>query len=134
MKTSATRAFATQLVLVSVLAIGSGGFLGFSIVNERQKISFSANRVRLLEQRIVETERLVAETGGAIAAAQSPEVLARRNEELALGLVRPVESQVVRVGEPVVARLAAKRNAEIFAAERGVNLAPVRFNLGGAQR
>jgi hypothetical protein len=49
--------------------------------------------------------------------------------------VRPSETQVVRVGESAVARLASKRNAEIFAAERGgQTLHPVSFNLGGAQR
>jgi hypothetical protein len=48
--------------------------------------------------------------------------------------VRPSETQVVRVGESAVARLASKRNAEIVAAERGATLQPVTFNFGGAQR
>ncbi|MEN9841916.1 MAG: hypothetical protein RL376_1716 [Verrucomicrobiota bacterium] len=127
-------AFATQLVIAALVVLGTGGGLGFAIVDLRHDISVSANNTRLIEQRILESERLVAEVGGAIAAEQSPEVLARRNQSLALGLVQPAEAQVVRVGESAVARLAAKRNAEIFAAERGEVVVPVRFNLGGAKR
>jgi len=135
MNSKNTRAFATQFVLSALVVLCAGGGLGFAIVDLRHDISVSANNTRLLETRVVATERLVAETSGAIAAAQSPEVLARRNETLALGLVRPSETQVVRVGESAVARLASKRNAEIFAAERGgQTLQPVSFNLGGAQR
>ncbi len=135
MNTKNTRAFATQLVLSALVVLGAGGGLGFAIVDLRHDISVSANNTRLLEQRVIETERLVAETSGAIAAAQSPEVLARRNQSLALGLMRPSETQVVRVGESAIARFASKRNAEIFAAERGApTLQPVSFNLGGAQR
>ena len=134
MNTKNTRAFATQLVLSALVVLGAGGGLGFAVVDLRHDIAVSANNTRLLEQRIVETERLVAATAGAIAAERSPLVLARRNESLALGLVRPSETQVVRVGESAVARLAAKRNAEIFAADRGAVPLPVSFNLGGASR
>lgn len=134
MNTKNTRAFATQLVLSALVVLGAGGGLGFAVVDLRHDIAVSANNTRLLEQRIIETERLVSATAGAIAAEQSPEVLARRNESLALGLVRPSETQVVRVGVSAVSRLAAKRNAEIFAADRGVVPQPVSFNLGGASR
>lgn len=134
MNTKNTRAFATQLVLSALVVLGAGGGLGFAIVDLRHDISVSANNTRLLEQRVIEAERLVAETAGAIAAQQSPQVLARRNESLGLGLVRPSETQVVRVGESAVARFASKRNAEIFAAERGAVVQPVSFNFGGAQR
>ena len=134
MNTKATSAFATQLVIAALVMLGTGGGLGFAIVDLRHDISVSANNTRMVEQRIMETERLVAEVGGAIAADQSPEVLARRNQSLALGLVQPSEAQVVRVGESAVSRLAAKRNAEIFAAERGEVVVPVSFNLGGAKR
>jgi hypothetical protein len=134
MNTKNTRAFATQLVLSALVVLGAGGGLGFAVVDLRHDIAVSANNTRLLEQRIVETERLIAATSGAIAAEQSPEILARRNESLALGLVRPSETQVVRVGVSAVSRLAAKRNAEIFAADRGLVPQPVSFNLGGASR
>jgi hypothetical protein len=135
MNTFSPRAFATQLLVASLVVLGAGGGLGFAIVDLRHDISVSANTTRLLEQRIVETERRIAEIGGAIAAEQSPDALARRNQALALGLAPPAEDRLVRVDEPVTTRLAAKRNAEIFAAERGQVILPVRFNMGGgAQR
>lgn len=133
MKTRSTRAFATQLLLAALVVLGAGGGLGFAIVDLRHDISVSANNARVLEQRIVETERRIAEVGGFVAAEQSPDVLAARNESLALGLVRPVEGQVVRVGGSVERRLAAKRNAEILADGEGRVVLPVRFNPGGAQ-
>ena len=129
------RAFATQLLVASLVVLGAGGGLGFAIVDLRHRISVSANTARVLEQRAGETERRIAEVGGAIAAEQSPDALARRNQALGLGLVPPVEARLVRVDESVTTRLAAKRNAEIFAAENGRAVVPVRFNLGGgAQR
>lgn len=135
MNTFPPRAFATQLLVASLVVLGAGGGLGFAIVDLRHDISVSANTTRLLEQRIAETERRIAEIGGAIASEQSPDALARRNQALALGLAPPAEDRLARVDEPVTTRLAAKRNAEIFAAERGQVVVPVRFNLGGgAQR
>lgn len=135
MNTRLPRAFATQLLVAALVVLGVGGGLGFAIVDLRHDISVSANTSRVLEQRIVETERRIAEVGGAIAAEQSPDSLARRNQALNLGLVPPVEARLVRVDQSVTNRLAAKRNAEIFAAESGQPLMPVRFNLGGgAQR
>jgi hypothetical protein len=135
MNTRLPRAFATQLLVAALVVLGVGGGLGFAIVDLRHQISVSANTSRVLEQRVVETERRIAEVGGAIAAEQSPDALARRNQSLGLGLVPPVEARLVRVDESATTRLAAKRNAEIFAAENGQAVVPVRFNLGGgAQR
>jgi hypothetical protein len=136
MNTRLPRAFATQLLVAALVVLGLGGGLGFAIVDVRHDISVSARNRSLLEQRVVETERRLAEVGGAIASEQSPDVLARRNQSLALGLVPPPEARLVRVDQSPTARLAAKRNAEIFAAERGQPVVvPVRFNLGGgAQR
>jgi hypothetical protein len=134
MNTRLPRAFATQLLVAALVVLGAGGGLGFAIVDLRHDISVSANRTRVLEQRIVETERRLAEVGGSIAAEQSPDALARRNQAFALGLVPPPEARLVRVDESVTARLSSKRNAEIFAAESGL-VVPVRFDLGGgAQR
>jgi hypothetical protein len=135
MNTRLPRAFATQLLVAALVVLGAGGTLGFSIVDLRHKIAVSANTSRMLEQRSHEFERRIAEVGGFIAAEQSPDVLARRNQSLNLGLVAPVEARLIRVDESVTSRLAAKRNAEIFAAESGQVIVPVRFNLGGsAQR
>jgi hypothetical protein len=134
MNTQNRRAFATQIFLSALLMLGVGGGLGFSIVDLRHRISVSANNARELDQRIAEAGRRLADIGGSVAAEQSPEVLERRNQTLALGLGLPREAQVVRVGVSAGERLAAKRNAEIFAAEHGLVTLPVRFNLGGAPR
>lgn len=134
MNTRDRQAFATQLFVAALLMLGVSGGLGFSIVDLRQRISVSANNSRLLEQRVAEAGRRLAEIGGAVAAEQSPEVLERRNQSLALGLALPREAGVVRVGVSAGERLAAKRNAEIFAAEQGLVSVPIRFNLGGAPR
>lgn len=133
-KTKASRAFATQLVFAALVVLGSGGSLGFAIVDLRHDISVSANNARMIEQRVVETERRIAELGGSIAAEQSPDALAERNQSLALGLVQPAEARVVRVAGSATDRLAAKRQAEIFAAEDGRVILPARFNPGGARR
>lgn len=134
MNTKVSSAFATQLILAALVVLGAGGGLGFAIVDLRHDISVSANTARVLEQRIVETERRLAEVGGAIAGEQSPDVLAARNQSLGLGLVQPGEAQLVRVGGSMERRLAAKRNAEILADSEGRVLLPVRFNPGGVQR
>lgn len=135
MNTRLPRAFATQLLVAALVVLGVGGGLGFAIVDLRHDIQVSSRNRTMLEQRIAETERRIAELGGAIAAEQSPDALARRNQAMELGLVPPVDARLVRVDQSVTDRLAAKRNAEIFAAEHGQTLVPVRFNLGGgAQR
>lgn len=124
------RAFATQLLLSALFFLGTGGALGFAIVDIRQDIARAANAARLNDQRTLDLERRLAAVGGAIAAQQSPDTLARRNQELALGLVPPAEAQLVRVEVSPTTLLAAKRNAEIFSAERSLALPPVRFQLG----
>ncbi len=134
MHTHASRAFATQLLFAALVVLGAGGGLGFAIVDLRHDISVSANTARVLEQRIVETERRISEVGGFVAAEQSPDVLAARNQSLALGLVQPAEGQVVRVAGSVERRFAAKRNAEILADGEGRVVLPVRFNSGVLQR
>lgn len=136
MKTESSRAFATQLLLAALAVLGAGGGLGFAIVDLRHDISVSANTSRVLQQRVVETERRLAEVGGAIAAEQSPDALASRNVALSLGLGQPAEGQLVRVPGSAETRLASKRNAEILASEQGRVVMPVRFTLnpGGVQR
>jgi hypothetical protein len=134
MNTQRPHAFATQIFLAALAVLATGGCLGFTIVDLRHELSISANHTRKLEQRIAESERLFAEVGALIAIDLSPDVLARRNQSLALGLVPPAESQVVRVAESVERRLTAKRNVEIFAAENGQVVLPLRFKLGGAPR
>jgi hypothetical protein len=134
MNTQNRRAFATQIFVAALLMLGVSGGLGVSIVDLRQRISVSANNARVLEQRVAEASRRLAEIGGSVATEQSPEVLERRNHALALGLGLPRETRVLRVGVSAGERLAAKRNAEIFASENGLVSMPIRFNLGGAPR
>ncbi|TAG28481.1 MAG: hypothetical protein EAZ36_05815 [Verrucomicrobia bacterium] len=136
MKTSPirSRAFATQLVLASLAWIGASGGLGVAIVNLRQDIAASANTTRLLEQQVIHAERRIAEIGGVIATKQSPNELTANNQALALGLVKPTDSQIIRVAGSATDRLASKRQAEIFASENSRMLTPVRFNTGGAPR
>jgi hypothetical protein len=134
MNTQTRRAFATQIFITALFMLGVTGGLGFSIVDFRQRISVSANNARVLEQRTAEASRRLAEIGGSVATEQSPEVLERRNQTLALGLSLPAEARVLRVGVSAGERLAAKRNAEIFASEHGLVSVPIRFNLGGAAR
>lgn len=134
MNTKNRHAFATQIFITALFMLGVSGGLGFSIVDLRQRISVSANNTRVIEQRVAEAGRRLAETGALVATGQSPEMLERRNQTLALGLGLPSEARVLRVGVSVGERLAAKRNAEIFASERGLVSIPVRLNLGGAPR
>jgi hypothetical protein len=134
MQTHPPRAFATQLFISALAVLGTGGGLGFAIVDLRHDISISANNIRMIEQRIADTERRGAEVGGFIAGEQTPEHLAYRNQALGLGLVAPTEARVVRVSGSVEQRLATKRNAEIFAAENGQVIVPVRYQVGGAPR
>ena len=104
------------------------GSIGLGTVWLRHQISVTANNTKQLEQRIAETERHMAEMNTQITEEQSIDVLARRNTEWRLGLVLPKEPQVVRVSDSVEQRLAARNNAEIFAAEPNTVTA-VRFRL-----
>ena len=53
MNTRLPRAFATKLLVASLVVLGAGGGLGFAIVDLRHDISVSANNSRVIEQRIV---------------------------------------------------------------------------------
>lgn len=133
MNKSDTHAFVNQLLVYTLVMICLSGSVGLSTVWLRHQISVTANTTKQLEQRLSETERRLAETNTSIAAEQSPDILERRNAELALGLARPREAQVVRVSESVEALLAARRNARVFADE-AATVAPIRFAVGGFNR
>jgi N-acetylmuramic acid 6-phosphate (MurNAc-6-P) etherase len=131
-----THAFVNQLLVYTLVMICFSGTIGLGTVWLRHQISLTANNSKRLEQRIVETERRIAELNTQVTAEQSIDVLARRNTEWKLGLVLPKEPQVVRVGESPERRLASRNNAEVFAPEAVLSgtVTPVRFRVGTTYR
>ena len=132
MKKTETHGFVNQLIAYMLVGICFSGSIGLGTVWLRQQMAQTANNVKLLEVRSQAIERHLAETNALIAAESSADVLARRNVEWNLGLVRPQERQIVRVFEPVEDRLARKRHDRLFADQRAT-IAPVRFVLGEGQ-
>lgn len=131
-----THAFVNQLLVYTLVMICFSGSIGLGTVWLRHQISVTANETKLLEQRIVEAERHLAELNTQVTAEQSIDVLARRNTEWNLGLVLPKEPQVVRVAENPERRLALRNNAEVFAPEAvsAGTVTPVRFRLASNTR
>ena len=131
MKNNNSQAFVNQLLVYTLVMIGFSGSIGLGTVWLRHQISITANNTKQLEQRIVESERHLAELNTQVTAEQSIDVLARRNIEWQLGLVLPKEPQVVRVSESPERRLASRNNAEVFAPEAVISgtVSPVRFRL-----
>lgn len=131
-----THAFVNQLLVYTLVMICLSGSIGLGTVWLRHQISVTANNTKLLEQRIVETERHLAEVNTQITAEQSIDVLARRNNEWKLGLVLPKEPQVVRVSDSPEQLLASRNNAEVFAPEAVAagKVTSVRFRVGTAGR
>ena len=109
-----SRAFVNQFMVYALVAICGCASIGLGTVWMRHQISIAANENKVLEASIADLERRVEETGAAIAAEQDPAVLSRRNAEWRLGLVPPGETQVRRVTEDPVARLAAIQNRKLF--------------------
>ena len=131
MNKNTSHAFVNQLLVYTLVMICFSGSIGLGTVWLRHQISIAANNTKQLEQRIVESERHLAELNTQITAEQSIDVLARRNSEWNLGLVLPKEPQVVRVSESPERRLASRNNAEVFAPEAVVTgtVTPVRFRV-----
>lgn len=130
MNKSDTHAFVNQMLVYTLVMICFSGSIGLGTVWMRQQIAQTAKSVQQIEARTEEVERRLAETTSLIAEEQSAEALNRRNAQWSLGLVQPVEQQVVRVSEQPERRLNAKRNSELFS--EGPALSPVRFLAGGA--
>ena len=131
MKKNNSQAFVNQLLVYTLVMICFSGSIGLGTVWLRHQISLTANNTKQLEQRIVESERHLAELNTQITAEQSIDVLARRNSEWKLGLVLPKEPQVVRVSESPERRLAARNTVEVFAPEAvgSGTVSPVRFRV-----
>jgi len=136
MKKNSSHAFVNQLLVYTLVMICFSGSIGLGTVWLRHQISITANNTKQLEQRIIESERHLAELNTQITGEQSIDVLARRNSEWKLGLVLPKEPQVVRVSESPERRLAARNNAEVFLPEAVVNgtVNSVRFRVVNGYR
>jgi hypothetical protein len=126
MNKQATHAFVNQLLVYTLVMICFTGSVGLGTVWLRYQMSVTANRNKLLETRIAEVERHLAETTTEIETEQGPAMLQRHNTEWHLGLVQTKEARVSHVNEEVGIRLAAKRNQGLFS-DVGVN--PVVFHL-----
>lgn len=103
-----------QFMVYALVAICGSASIGLGTVWMRHQISVVANENKVIETSIADVERRIEEADAAIAAEQDPAVLARRNTEWHLGLVAPGETQVRRVSEDPVMRLASLRNRKLF--------------------
>lgn len=114
MKKTDTHAFVNQLLVYTLGLICFSGSVGMGTVWLRHQISESANATRVMDSRIREIERHIAEYNAEIMTAQSPPVLEQLNRQWRLGLQQALPAQVVHVGADSVSSLAAKRNRELF--------------------
>jgi len=109
-KKAGSQAFVNQFLVYALVAISASASVGLGTVWMRHQISVAANANKVLEASIADVERRVEETDAAIAAEQDPAVLNRRH----LGLLPPGETQVRRVSEDPVMRLASIHNRKLF--------------------
>ncbi len=114
MKPPPPRTIVNRIILLTLCGLMLTGTLGLGAVWMRQEISQTANESRVIQEKIEDVERRLDEVQAQVAAAVNPDTLLDRNRAMHLALAAPREPQVVRVGESVELRLAAKRNREIF--------------------
>jgi len=119
-------AFVNQFVIYTLLTICFSGSIGLGTVWMRHQISITANANKLLEARLAELKRHLAETNTAIEIQQSPAVLRQRNASMNLGLILP---EVQSVTESPTLRLVAKSSRALFD-DRAV---PVTFRLAAKE-
>ena len=124
MKPPPVNALVNQLVAHTPGLLVFGGTLGLGAVWVRQEIFSTANRSRILDLKIADTQRRLDELNAEVATALNPESLLAQNAGMHLALVAPREPQVVRVTESPELRLAAKNNREIFLLEAATPGAP----------
>ena len=111
---SGSRAFVNHFMVYALVAICTSASIGLGTVWMRHQISVAANENKVLEAAVADLDRRIEETDAAIAAEQDPAVLNRRNTDWNLGLVAPVETQVRRISEDPVLRLASLHNRKLF--------------------
>ena len=113
-KHGSSRAFVNQYMVFALVAICSTATVGLGTVWMRHQISLAANANKVLETQIADLDRRIEETDASVAAEQDPAVLNRRNAEWHLGLVPPGETQVHRIADDPVLRLASAHNRKLF--------------------
>jgi hypothetical protein len=113
-KKAGSRAFVNQFMVIALVAICGCSTIGLGTVWMRHQISLAANANKALEASIADLERQIEEADAAISAEQDPAVLTRRNTEWQLGLVPPAETQLRRMPEDTVMRLASMHNRKLF--------------------
>ena len=114
MKAYTSHGFINQLLVYSLVMICFSGSIGLGTVWMRHQISITANTTKQLEARISAIERHLTEATTTAESERDSKVLLSRNAQWNLGLVPPNETQIVRVTEDPVMRLAAKRNRGLF--------------------
>ena len=115
-------AFINQFVIYTLVTICFSGSIGLGTVWMRHQISLTANANKVLESRLAELNRHLAETATSVAIEQDPALLKQRNFSMRLGLTPPV---VEAVNENAPHRLAAKASRR-FLNDRAI---PVVFQL-----
>jgi hypothetical protein len=113
-KKSGSQAFVNQFMVIALVAICGCSTIGLGTVWMRHQISVAANANKSLEASIADLERQIEEADAAISAEQDPSVLTRRNVEWQLGLVPPAETQLRRMPDDTVMRLASMHNRKLF--------------------
>ena len=118
---SPSAAFAHEVLIMSLFAIGFTGSAGLGAVWARHQISVLANGNKNLEFRIAAVERSCDDTAAEIAANLDPAVLQRRDAQWRLGLVPPSQAQVHRIaGDPTRILAEAENRGLLGDLERAV--------------
>jgi len=112
-----TQAFANQLLVTTLVMIALTGSIGMGTVWMRHQISTTANRTKVLQARLTETERLTNSTRADVERAQDPAMLKLLNAQWRLGLVPPDPQRTATLDEMPVPYLAAKHNRELFGSD-----------------
>ncbi len=104
-------AFVNQFVIYTLVTICFSGSIGLGTVWMRHQISLTANANKLLETRLAELNRHLAETATTIEIEQGTALLKQRNASMNLGLTPPV---VYDIHENAAFRLAAKTSRALL--------------------
>lgn len=116
-------AFVNQFVIYTLVTICFSGSIGLGTVWMRHQISLTANANKLLETRLAELNRHLAETATSIEIEEDPARLKQRNATMNLGLIPPVVQDIT---ESAPLRLAGKASRTLLN-DRAVS---VSFQLG----
>ena len=119
---SNNHAFVNQFVIYTLVTICFSGSIGLGTVWMRYQISLTANANKLLESRLAELNRHLAETATAIEIEQQPALLKQRNASMGLGLTPPLVQDIT---ESAPLHLAAKASRALLN-DRAV---PISFQL-----